>query len=174
MTHDPKSSEAAYSSMPVPPNLQPWDSGFSVVELQALLNAHGYQLRLDGDFGCQTEAAVRAFQRQHHLRPNGIVDEKTWRALQTTVQAGARKLRRGYMGADVREMQGLLQIHGYAIQRDGIFDYETEDAVLSFQRRHQLIPDGLVGPRTWTMLRGSPLPSVPQQRGWYYNLKRWW
>jgi len=35
----------------------------------------------DGDFGPATEAAVKLFQKQVQLEPNGIVDEATWKAL---------------------------------------------------------------------------------------------
>jgi peptidoglycan hydrolase-like protein with peptidoglycan-binding domain len=35
----------------------------------------------DGNFGSKTEAAVRAFQREHYLVPDGIVGPKTWLAL---------------------------------------------------------------------------------------------
>lgn len=34
-------------------------------------------LRIDGDFGPRTEAAVKAFQRAHHLVPDGIVGPLT-------------------------------------------------------------------------------------------------
>ena len=35
----------------------------------------------DGNFGAKTEAAVRAFQRNHGLVPDGIVGPETWAAL---------------------------------------------------------------------------------------------
>jgi hypothetical protein len=38
-------------------------------------------INADGNFGPKTEAAVRAFQRDHGLVPDGIVGPKTWRAL---------------------------------------------------------------------------------------------
>jgi GH25 family lysozyme M1 (1,4-beta-N-acetylmuramidase) len=40
----------------------------------------------DGDFGHDTDKAVRAFQRTRGLRANGIIDQATWHALGTAVQ----------------------------------------------------------------------------------------
>jgi peptidoglycan hydrolase-like protein with peptidoglycan-binding domain len=50
------------------------DTGELVTELRRMLNIPG----ADGTFGPQTEAAVRAFQRQHGMVPDGIVGPKTW------------------------------------------------------------------------------------------------
>jgi N-acetyl-anhydromuramyl-L-alanine amidase AmpD len=52
---------------------------FLVQELQKKLGFVG--LQVDGDFGPLTEAAVRRFQRQHELVPDGIVGPKTWEVL---------------------------------------------------------------------------------------------
>lgn len=133
--------------------LHPWAVGLAVAEMQELLRAHGFTIRIDGDFGWRTEAAVKRFQRQHGLRVDGIVGRETWIALKETVKAGTRLLRQGRSGADVAELQGLLQIHGYPIQRDGVFGAETKRAVVEFQQAHRLSGNGVVGETTWALLR---------------------
>lgn len=53
-----------------------------VDELQAVLNAkYGFSLDVDGSFGADTEAAVKAFQKSKGLTVDGIVGPKTWKAL---------------------------------------------------------------------------------------------
>jgi peptidoglycan hydrolase-like protein with peptidoglycan-binding domain len=57
--------------------------GHDVQTLQTQLNAlgyrdsHGQPLNPDSHFGPQTRAAVEAFQRDHHLVPDGVVDPTT-------------------------------------------------------------------------------------------------
>jgi peptidoglycan hydrolase-like protein with peptidoglycan-binding domain len=148
------------------PKLCPWESGPTVIELQELLNAHGFRLRVDGDFGEKTAAAVATYQRQHGLKIDGIVGNHTWAALKTTVQPGCRSLRVGHTGVDVFELQWLLQICGYDVMRDGIFAEETKQVVIAFQQRHKLQDVGWVDRITWQMLRGSslPLPTPPDPK----------
>lgn len=60
------------------------DEGEQVKTLQHLLIAKGYNLKkygADGDFGGETDAAVRAFQRDNHLDVDGIVGKQTWSRL---------------------------------------------------------------------------------------------
>ena len=52
-----------------------------VKTLQYLLRARGHNLTVDGIFGPQTDAAVRAFQQQRGLAVDGIVGPVTWQAL---------------------------------------------------------------------------------------------
>lgn len=68
------------------------------------------------------------------------------------------------VGEDVRYLQGLLKEHAYAIEQTGQFDEATRQAVISFQTKHQLGADGIVGYQTWETLffsgrRGSELLS---------------
>jgi lysozyme len=54
----------------------------SVERLQRRLNALGqFGLTPDGDFGKETDTALRAFQRSLRLRADGVVATKTWLAL---------------------------------------------------------------------------------------------
>jgi hypothetical protein len=57
---------------------------------------------------------------------------------------GRPTLRRGATGTLVRDIQTNV---GAAVT--GTFDAETEAAVRDFQRSVGLVPDGIVGPRTW-------------------------
>lgn len=63
---------------------------------------------------------------------------------------GRRTLRRGARGARgnlVKQVQAAM-----GIAANGTFDAGTEAAVRQFQRDHGLVPDGIVGPRTWATL----------------------
>ncbi|MFN0088301.1 MAG: neuraminidase-like domain-containing protein [Blastocatellia bacterium] len=53
----------------------------AVVELQLKLNASGAGLKMDGNFGPLTRAAVIAFQQANNLTADGIVGAATWARL---------------------------------------------------------------------------------------------
>lgn len=61
-------------------------------------------------------------------------------------------LRRGARGEEVKLMQSLLAKDGSTLEIDGIFGIGTLSAVKSFQKRHKLVVDGIVGPKTWAEL----------------------
>lgn len=58
-------------------------------------------------------------------------------------------LRRGAPGNEdaIKQVQQKL-----GLARNGVFDADTEAAVRQFQRDKGLVPDGIVGPRTWTAI----------------------
>lgn len=60
------------------PTLGRGAKGDFVYALQYLLKGLGYSLSADGDFGTQTESAVRAFQTDRGITADGIVGPDTW------------------------------------------------------------------------------------------------
>jgi peptidoglycan hydrolase-like protein with peptidoglycan-binding domain len=52
-----------------------------VHRLQGLVSALGNPVTLDGIFGADTEAAVKAQQRAFGLSATGVVDDNTWMKL---------------------------------------------------------------------------------------------
>ena len=74
--------------MPVlKPTLRKGSTGVYVVECQNDLIRLGYDLSpygADGKFGNKTEAAVKAFQKDHGLYVDGVVGPMTWDALDST------------------------------------------------------------------------------------------
>ncbi|MDZ8184081.1 MAG: peptidoglycan-binding domain-containing protein [Nostoc sp. ChiSLP02] len=69
-----------YSSQSLP-TLYFGSSGIAVRALQRLLVSNGYIVKVDGIFGALTETAVKAFQNQRNLAVDGVVGQRTWRAL---------------------------------------------------------------------------------------------
>ena len=143
-------------------SISPWpvvkngSNGHPIKTLQYLLRARGDSVAVDGVFGPNTEAAVKAFQASHGVATDGIVGPVTWAALVVQVKEGSQ-------GDAVRGVQEEFQFRNLSgdpskgPQVDGIFGPKTEAAVRGFQQALSLdIPsvtaDGIVGPVTWQAL----------------------
>jgi len=62
-------------------------------------------------------------------------------------------LKKGSRGEYVRSWQIYLNLHGYSCGvSDGIFGSKTEKSVKAYQRDHGLVPDGIIGPKTWATI----------------------
>jgi peptidoglycan hydrolase-like protein with peptidoglycan-binding domain len=143
-------------------SISPWpvvksgSNGHPIKTLQYLLRARGHSIAVDGVFGPQTEASVKAFQAGDGLAADGTVGAATWAALVVQVK-------RGSQGDAVQGVQEEFQFRNLSgdptkgPQVDGIFGPVTEAAVRDFQHALSLdIPsvavDGIVGPVTWQAL----------------------
>ena len=143
-------------------SISPWPvvksgaSGHPIKTLQYLLQARGHSIVVDGVFGPNTGAAVKAFQANHGLTADGIVAPITWTTLVVQVKKGSQD-------DAVRGVQEEFQFRNLSgdpsngLQVDGIFGPATDAAVRGFQRALSLdIPsvaiDGIVGPITWQAL----------------------
>ncbi len=139
--------------------VQRGSKGRWVAALQEALNAAGYDLDVDGDFGSGTEAAVRGFQRDSGLSVDGVVGPNTWAQLGIETggddddnEEGYEQVARGSQGEAVSFLQEVLNVVGYDLAVDGIFGRDTEAAVRAFQAEHGLTADGIVGDNTWGAL----------------------
>ncbi|MBQ6263378.1 MAG: peptidoglycan-binding protein [Clostridia bacterium] len=145
----------------------------------------------DGEFGEDTEAAVKAFQRIFYLNDDGIVGRGTWYKI-AGIWAGVKRLSDlnsegvaleeivdsvaglfvGSTGAKVRELQYLLS---YAaefdesipnILIDGIYGERTREAVAAFQAAWDLPVTGEVDEATsgvlFSVYRGI-LTALPEE-----------
>jgi peptidoglycan hydrolase-like protein with peptidoglycan-binding domain len=76
-------------------------------------------------------------------------------AAEPTAPPGARTgrptQRRGAQGELVSQIQ-----RGVGVAADGNFGADTEAAVREFQRKLGLVPDGIVGPKTWRAIDAAP------------------
>lgn len=66
------------------PIIRQGDNGFPVIAVQTLLGKHNFNVNyIDGDFGPDTLAKVKAFQKAKGLDADGIVGRDTWTTLLT-------------------------------------------------------------------------------------------
>lgn len=139
-------------------------------------------ITIDNDvFDLQTEEAVREFQRIFNLTPDGIVGKATWYKIKEiyngvkqlseltsegiTVSEAERRypqaLGPGDSGPPVLLIQYYLAFLGFflpdlpQLELTGVYDDATRDAVIAFQQKYGITPDGIVGRDTWNMLRGA-------------------
>ena len=156
--------------------------GKDVKFLQKALNLIGSKYQgiskisdITGNFGEQTEKAVRDFQKIFNLKVDGIVGKKTWKKIclvyslikrlfgdYNDVEEGAINnvsLRFGNEGPLVKELQhDLNDILKYTswhekLEEDGIFGEKTKKSVEDFQKIFGLIVDGIVGKDTSSRIK---------------------
>lgn len=165
--------------------------GAAVTTLQTALAAAGYDIAVDGDYGAQTEEAVRTFQQASRLFADGICGPKTWAAVYslngeavtdreadgivagdpeaedaaeptTPDNSAMPMLRKGLRGENVKTLQAALNVAGATLEVDGAFGPLTDKAVRAFQTAQQLKVDGIAGPKTW---RALALAAAAQETG---------
>ncbi len=136
------------------------DRGPAVEDIQQRLSLLGYDLGaagIDGVLLGDTLSAIRQFQAERGLLPEGVVGDKTWAALvDATFLFGDRMLYLRvphFHGRDVLVLQQALNVLGFPCALDAIFGTRTEKALREFQRNVALPADGIVGPDTVSAIR---------------------
>ncbi len=144
------------------PELKETNSGQDVTLLQQLLKINNYFPGTStGVYGPDTTLWVENYQKDNNLKVTGTATKETWELLyKMTTPAFNEKsiiskpiLQIGDQGNDVREVQIILKdLLYYAGDISGVFDEQLYTAVQSFQYINKLVPEGVVGPDTWSAL----------------------
>lgn len=145
-----------------PPPASPWPleqrgrSSTNVRPLQLLLNGAGQDVVVDGVFGPETEAAVRAVQETGGVAVDGMVGGQTWPLILPPLDQGAQ-------GPAVEALQTKLVVNGPGgpgaqapdsddLAVDGVYGPATAAAVTRFQEDiGKPVSDG-VDVHTWREL----------------------
>ena len=162
-TSDSKSNETDSSNEITYSLIKKGSKGNLVRIAQEKLLVKGYKLPkygADGDFGDETETAVRKLQEDAGIAVDGIIGQDTWSVLngdfvKPTESYPGYLIKKGQQSDDVRKLQERLINLGYncgGFGTDGIFGNGTYDSVIAFQKANGLSPDGIVGPLTWEKL----------------------
>ena len=143
---------------------------------------------VDGVFGERTLSAVKQFQRIFGLTTDGVVGKATSykiiavsNALRRLAELDANGLsleefnqqfpdvlRIGDEGRTIEVLQYYLSVVASfynqipPLTQNGIFDEQTKNAVIAFQKAFDLQPDGIVGVNTWQELYRVYLGVLPK------------
>jgi peptidoglycan hydrolase-like protein with peptidoglycan-binding domain len=133
------------------PTLSEGASGEAVRQLQIALKETGQNPgAIDGQFGAQTLAAVKAFQQSRGIAADGVVGPITWVNIDEFAEFDKPTIKVGSTGLPVRRAQSRLTLAGFSTGGvDGIFGPTTESGVKALQQASGITVDGIVGPQTW-------------------------
>jgi peptidoglycan hydrolase-like protein with peptidoglycan-binding domain len=158
------SAESSTNNEVILPVVKKGSKGDIVKTVQSKLIEKGYNLSkygADGDFGAETEEAVKEFQKNNNLIIDGIIGKNTWTKLNdsNTPKASVIKPWDGiYYGINrtktgVKDIQTKLNEKGFNCGNvDGIAGTKFDKAVKEFQKANNLSADGIVGKDTWNKL----------------------
>ena len=142
-----------------------------IEEVQVILKSEGYEPgNTDGRMGKETRDAIKAFQESIGLKSTGYIDKSTLTQLEDLsrtkeileskkdyVLKAKEPKQKGSQKAEfrptVKEIQTALKNAGFNPGSfDGKIGPRTRQAIKDFQKSKGLVPDGVVGPKTWNLL----------------------
>ena len=135
------------------------DTDESIVPYQKRLKKLGYlsdDYEPEGKMDSKTVSAIKDFQDANGLVRDGCLGPTTMECLNSD-DAVLHALRLGMSGSDIKSVQKRLCELDYlkSSQITGYFGENTENAVISFQKRNSLTADGAVGSKTLAKLNSD-------------------
>jgi cell wall-associated NlpC family hydrolase len=128
-----------------------------VAALQEKLNILGYfdEDEFIDSFGDKTEAALKAFQLEAGLKPDGVAGKETFRLLNIKIKQNEilpenfEPIKEGDSGDKVVEIQKKLKnLDIYKTEISSTYNQTTIDAVMAFQKTNALPQTGIVDSAT--------------------------
>jgi peptidoglycan hydrolase-like protein with peptidoglycan-binding domain len=147
-----------------------WNS--DIKRFQDQMHARGFFPVGTGEYGPNTLRMVKRLQSLNGLVPNGYIGPNTWRmawvgkysesssgatatkpaAAKTPARfPGTRWYRYGDRSADIKKFQDAMHARGYFPVGTGEYGPNTLRMVKRLQSKNGLIPNGLIGPKTWKL-----------------------
>ena len=154
-------------------------TGDAVIALQQVLNGLGYyDGSVNGVYDKATMTAVKAFQKKHSLKADGLAGKATQAILfsddavsseaegtkapatatpkPTPAPTPKAEVKKGTKNNDAKLVQQRLKDLGYlAGKADGIFGAESVEALKDFQKANNIKADGICGANTRKVLFGT-------------------
>lgn len=161
-------------------SLRSGDNNADVRALQRYLSRNGlYPFAIDGVYQQETADAVATYQRIRNLPATGIADEETLRDMDfdflpeaaptptataapanRDVELAAGGLAPDSVGTDVIALQQRLNGLGIPVFVDGVYGFETQQAVRTYQRVQGLPVNGIADSDTLDSM-GFTVPNYP-------------
>ena len=155
------------------PTLKKGSKGEAVKNLQKFLTWYGIKLTADGEFGGNTESALKVFQKTEGIGADGVYGNQSYTKAKAYVYVAPTTptkpttpttptlkkptgkysgtipnptLKKGSKGTSVKNLQKFLNWYGgFKLSVDGGFGDKTYNALKTFQKTEGISADGIYG-----------------------------
>lgn len=155
-------------------SLKKGSMGNSVAVMQYYLIKLGYlDISANGEFGTETEKALKRFQSVNGIISDGVAGTQTLGVLygaspknNTDLEVLDRTLKVGMNGDDVKSVQQYLKDLGYLDSIvDGNYGNVTKVAAIMFQANEGLYVDGEIGNQSYKILQTTDKKFITLKKG---------